>query len=118
MTSKAPRTVTIDGRRHQIRHIGARVAAILAEADEQQGGVNDTTTAGALWAAHCESLARSEWGPRGYVRNSRLDAWTPDGMVKVFELTLCRDGRYGTEFVNRWATYRSEELLTAAALLH
>ncbi len=117
MTNTA-RSITIDGRRHQLRHIGPRVAAIIAEADEQQGGLNLPTPAGALWAAHCEALARSAWGPRGYVRGSRLDSSSPDGQVRVYELTLCRDGRHGTEFVNRWATRDREELAAAAALLH
>lgn len=110
MTNTA-RSITIDGHRHQLRHIGPRVAAIIAEMDEM------TSTADAIWAAHLDTLARAEWGPRGYVRLARLDTWTQDGATKVYELTLCIDRRHGTAFVNRWATRDRDELAAAAAAL-
>lgn len=109
-----PRSVVIDGHRHQFRHLHARVAEVLAEARERGDQV---TMPGAVWAVHCDALARSEWGPRGYVRSARLDSASRDGSVKVFELTLCRDGRHGTEYVHRWTTKRSEELADAVAML-
>lgn len=113
------RTITIDGRRHQVRHIGPRAAAIIAESAAQSGGYDEPLTlAAALWAAHLETLARAEWGPRGYVRSSRLDSQSRDGSVKVYELTLCRDTRGGSaEFVRRWATRDRDELQAAAAAI-
>lgn len=107
----ATKTVHIDGRAHRVSHIAPRVAQILAEHDEPCA-ITD-----ALWAAHLATVARSEWGPRGYVRSARLDASTPDGSVKVYEIEACKASRYGINRVNIWATRRHAELVIAAQVM-
>lgn len=120
MTTK---TITIDGTRHQIRHILPITQAEIA-AYESLGIIYGSnlpiTLEAALWSAHLTILARREWGPTGSVYRTRRDSYSRDGSTVTFELTLCPDRKRdnkpggGRPFVNRWATWDREELAEAA----
>ena len=101
---------TIDGIRYtseglkdlRYRAEGRRVALELRKEEP-------VTLEWAIWWAHLQLLAESEFGPLAYA----LPVTDPT-LTGARQVMLCLDTPYGTEYVTRKVRRRPEELIAAA----